>query len=274
MNMFSEFGKFEKILVTGPQRSGTRICAKMIAHDTGHKYVDEAMIGVDSLYRLKSLFERKQRIVVQCPALCRHIHMFRADNCAIIIMLRNVKDIVASQKRIGWNWENVELERYDQTEGLIAEIKYAFWKKYQKEKIGNAFEIEYESLARHKLWVSKNLRRDFGNGQTSFINDDLAVEQNAFLSQVPGVLCWEDGEHETARLVKTKGPVKLLNDSGQLIWSLCDGTRTLNDILAVLKNHFSDVDSSTLGYDFERFIHELVSQGFLQILSNKKDICS
>ena len=86
---------FSKIIVTGPQRSGTRICAKMIAHDTRHRYVDESEIGVDSLYRLWSLLRNERRFVVQCPALCRHVHLFGSADTAIVLMRRDVKDIVA-----------------------------------------------------------------------------------------------------------------------------------------------------------------------------------
>ena len=50
--MFEYLKEFPVVLVTGPQRSGTRICAKMIAHDTGHRFVDEREIHTDSLYEL------------------------------------------------------------------------------------------------------------------------------------------------------------------------------------------------------------------------------
>lgn len=165
-------GKFDKIIVTGPQRSGTRICAKMIAHDTGHRYVDESEVGIDSLYRLRTLLQSNHRFVVQCPALCRHVHVFSDDDTAIVLMRRDVEDIIASQKRIGWSWEKVELARYDRSDGAIAEVKYRFWEEGQRRQIRHAFEIEYESLARHPLWVPKLLRRSFRAGQTTFRDED------------------------------------------------------------------------------------------------------
>jgi len=73
--MFELLSQFNTILVTGPQRAGTRICAKMIAYDTGHEYVDEDSIGMDSLYRLYGLLETNRPMVIQCPVLCRHIHL-------------------------------------------------------------------------------------------------------------------------------------------------------------------------------------------------------
>lgn len=164
--IFEWLDGFDKILVTGPQRSGTRICAQMIAKDTGHTYVDERNINFESLYRLWSLCHKDERLVIQCPALCRHVHAFDADTVAVVLMRRNVEDIIASQERIGWNLEKVELARYDLSEGVIAKVKYQFWDDYQKERIKHAFEIEYESLANHPLWVTKELRWDFDATQT------------------------------------------------------------------------------------------------------------
>jgi hypothetical protein len=165
--LFAWLRPFEIVLVTGPQRSGTRICAKMIAHDTGHSYVDEAQIGVDSLYRLWTLLRDQRPVVVQCPALCRHVHVFSADDTAIVLMRRDVEDIIASQRRIGWHWEELELARYDRSAGVIAEVKYAFWDDYQRQRTRHAFEVAYHSLAQHPLWVTKDLRWDFEAAQTS-----------------------------------------------------------------------------------------------------------
>jgi hypothetical protein len=39
--MFEHLAVHSKIVVTGPQRSGTRIASQMIASDTGHEFVDE-----------------------------------------------------------------------------------------------------------------------------------------------------------------------------------------------------------------------------------------
>ncbi len=164
--IFEWLGQFDKIIVTGPQRSGTRICARMIAYDTGYSYIDESKLRIDSLYHLWSIVRTERHFVVQCPALCRHIHLFDAEDSAIILMRRAIKDIIASQERIGWRWGKVELARYDRSEGIIAEVKYRFWEDYQRERIRHAFEIDYASLSGHPLWISQNLRGDFAPGQT------------------------------------------------------------------------------------------------------------
>jgi hypothetical protein len=265
--MFGWLAEFDKILVTGPHRSGTRVCTKMIAYDTGHEYVGESDIGIDSLHWLDLLLHKRQRLAVQCPALCRHVHMFSADDTAIVLMRRNIEDIIASQERIGWRWEKVELGRYDRSDGVIAEVKYQFWEESQREQIQHAFEIEYESLAEHPLWIPKHLRQGFNPVQTA-IDENLATNSDACPSPGKGILYWGGSDDGEAILVKTRQPGKLLNATGQLIWSLCDGTHTRQDILQALKAHFDDVEEDVLARDLDEFINALVAQGFLRLSSN------
>ena len=267
--MFKWLAQYDKILVTGPQRSGTRICTKMIAYDTGHEYVDELGIVGDSVTWLGTLISTKQRFVVQCPGLCRHVHMFSAGDTAIVLMRRNVEDIVASQERVGWRGEWLELAKYDRSDGVIAEVKYRFWEEYQQERIKHAFEIEYGSLAGHLLWVPERLRQSFAIGQTAVLNEGLPVD--ARLVPYSDVLYEEELDHVTAILVK-RGPAKLLNATGQLIWTLCDGTRTRQDILQELEAHFKDIEESELACDLDEFVNDLTAHRFLWIASNTNTV--
>jgi len=101
-------------------------------------------------------------------------------------MRRKIEDIIASQKRISWSWEWLELARYDRTDGIIAEVKYQFWDQYQKELIKHAYENEYESLAAHPLWVAKMNARIFDARQTGGSNQLLPISQICALFLVPG----------------------------------------------------------------------------------------
>jgi hypothetical protein len=159
--------RFEKIIVTGPQRSGTTICARMIAQDTRYRFVIEMDIGVNDLDRLRDLVEHNTFFVVQCPALCRYVHEFSAPDVGIVLMRRDIQDILASKERINWNGTQEELERYGVTCGVSAEVKYHYWDTYQKWVIQNPIEIPYEALSIHPLWVPKALRVNFEPHQTS-----------------------------------------------------------------------------------------------------------
>jgi Coenzyme PQQ synthesis protein D (PqqD) len=264
--MFEWLKKFKKILVTGPQRSGTRICARMIAHDTGYKYIDEKVLGVDSFYKLFSLFDSNLCCVVQCPALCRHVHMFSRDESAIVLMRRNVKDIIASQERIGWNWEKPELARYDCSAGVIAEVKYEFWDKEQRPRIEHSFEIAYDSLAGHPLWVPKNMRGNFGPDQTESKKDNQKIDFKNRPCKCPNISCYEKIDSKEIVLVKMNGSSKLLNATGRLVWELSDGFLTLDDMLQIIKERFENVEEQVLVKDLDKFVRDLVSQGFFSLL--------
>jgi len=171
--MFNYLKPFDKIVVTGPQRSGTRICAKMICHDLGKKYYSEADVGISVWPLLKELVETKHDFVVQCPGLCRYVHTLEIRNdTAVVLMRRPVKDIIRSQKRINWHSEPEEIERYLDTplkdiSPPISRLKYMYWSVYQKPRLGDmAFEIEYDSLSEHPMWVPKDQRKGWTHGQT------------------------------------------------------------------------------------------------------------
>lgn len=165
--MFEYLSTFDKIVVTGPQRSGTTICAKMIVADLRYEFYPEERIGIRLPSALWELIDKQRQFVVQCPALCHCIEDFSADDVAIVLMRRNVGDIVASEERVKWTRKQArELAQYGRKDGVISEVRYDHWEKHQRPYIAHAFEIEYESLSEHPLWVPKERRADFGLRQT------------------------------------------------------------------------------------------------------------
>lgn len=175
--MFSDWRSYEIILVTGPQRSGTRIVSRMAAADTGYTYIDENRFGV----RERSIFEHvlkvQTNIVVQCPTMSRWIHEYTNDRTLIVFMIRDIDDIVASEQRVGWtNGPYFELMNYGYSSrkavsfrrrgGHVAPIKYAYWLTKQRGRIKHYVELQYESLSSHPLWISKEQRVNFAPDQT------------------------------------------------------------------------------------------------------------
>ena len=157
---------FPKILVTGPQRSGTRIVAKMIAHDNNILYVSEQQIRIRSKRRAGNYLKLEERLVIQCPGLCRWIHEFSDTNVLIVMVIRSVDDIVASQARVKWNrFQKRELEYYGKTKGVISKVRYEYWEE-QKKMISNWIEVKYEDLKNHPLFIPKEERSDFRWNQT------------------------------------------------------------------------------------------------------------
>ena len=179
--MFEHLKEYRKIIVTGPQRSGTRICAAMIAHDTGYYFVDERTIAIDSIDKFCHLvYDAKYwelPVVIQCPGLSRWVHRFpKLEEMAVVWMNRNLIDILDSQKRIGWKNDFIECLKYPNWQGPAAQVKYAYFMANQEPNIPNVTFVDYVDLDRHPLWIPKEQRKDFVSNQISQEGDVLDIK--------------------------------------------------------------------------------------------------
>lgn len=189
--MFQNLAKHSHILVSGPQRSGTRICSKMIVADTGHRHIDETdvrelflglsladsdqdwnAISAKVVESIQGLVLQEQNIVLHCPPLMPWIHLL--DDVFVVILRRSIQDIEKSKRRIGTKMKREELKfnklgftRYGKKKpGLtktyesLASLQYNRWDE-QKRSLDNYQEIEYESLVSHSLWIPANRRINF-----------------------------------------------------------------------------------------------------------------
>ena len=152
-------GGWANILVTGPQRSGTTLIAHALAQDLGLLYYDEDDIGWEGCSQnneeaLRQVFAYADGCVVQAPA-CAHICHTLPEDTIVVFVRRDVQDIEKSQKRIGWAYEQIETDKYppEYHRGSIAETKYHYWESIQQGQIERSYEIEYESLKDHPLWI-------------------------------------------------------------------------------------------------------------------------
>lgn len=160
--MFKDLQSFSIVLVTGPQRSGTRIAARCIAADTGHQYIDEQEFAVHDKARFDKLVATRHNVVIQCPAMAHTIHSYGArDDVLIVFMLRELYQIKASEERIDWQGDVRELRKYKENQGRAAVFKYAYWLAHQRKKIKHWREIDYATLAAHPLWITPDKRRNF-----------------------------------------------------------------------------------------------------------------
>jgi hypothetical protein len=157
----------KRIVVTGPQRSGTRIATRMIAMDTGYRYVDEGefLVHNDELWRLILAGEG---IVVQSPGMLKDVVDNPPPGIFVVLMRRSLDDIHASADRIRWEehlkGNTSELAKFGLASGDSASVKYDYWGK--RSKSFPYQELDYESLRGHRLWVEKEHRRNFGPLQT------------------------------------------------------------------------------------------------------------
>lgn len=165
----------QKFLVTGPQRSGTRFTANVISNDLGLEYVDEEDYYVDNMSQFLSVVNDKESFVVQGPALSLWLK-YVPDDITIIWMYRDINDIIKSQERINWNYnyQYVMIYKYvfgDQLKDIdmdqpISKIKYDIWEQIQEPTLKNkTYNLIYESLSNHPMWIDKEQRRYFNYKQ-------------------------------------------------------------------------------------------------------------
>lgn len=178
--MFEGLKRHSRIIVTGPQRSGTRIGAQMIAHDTEHRYVDEVEFGVNQPDPFFKVLEQ-ENIVVHCPGMMQWpgTNLKRVIEVPIftVVMRRCIEDIQASMQRINWGSWHAEAMHYGLRQvahdawirDAIPAIKYAYFDSKQAPEIEPEMllNLQYDNLSRHPMWVDKSQRTNFKWNQTA-----------------------------------------------------------------------------------------------------------
>lgn len=147
---------FRVVVVTGPQRSGTTIAARITAEDSGMRYVDEETYGTKDVAAWRALVATGEGLVIHSPAMARWVHEVATDDVMVVWVVRPLADILRSQERIGWN-DSDERVKYKGVEGYladapIAQIKTRYWRTFQMGRIPNAMEIDYKSFSAHPMW--------------------------------------------------------------------------------------------------------------------------
>ena len=145
------------IIVTGPQRSGTTIAARILANDLNRTFVEDINFNAT---------DNRKDIVCQCPsALTTYmiIHHFM-PGAHFILIKRDKADIIESMKRVQWSKKNVK----DWEAFLDQYVDHCFlqWKRLKQDLPDDCWsELPYESLSFHPLFVPKDERETFTSKQ-------------------------------------------------------------------------------------------------------------
>jgi hypothetical protein len=165
--MFEQLAAHRRILVTGPQRSGTTIASQMIALDTGHRCIDESEFGVYDVAAWRALLQLDD-VVIQCPHMLKFILDDPREDVLVVLMRRDLAAIHASERRIRWEeihrGNSAELAAFGLAEGSSAEIKYAYWAASARPP--HYLELHYDTLREHPLYVPTEGRVSFGRKET------------------------------------------------------------------------------------------------------------
>lgn len=162
---FAGLSRWRLVIVTGPQRSGTTIAARMIASDSSMAYIDEEAYAIHDERRFQSACDLVG-VVVHAPAMMHVVHRVADNDVFVVVMQRDTDAIVASQERIEWTsrWEANELAKYGAEKGPVAVVKYRRW-EIQQAVVPHWSYLPYESLSAHPMWLPQSKRRQFANRQ-------------------------------------------------------------------------------------------------------------
>ena len=148
----------------------------MIAHDTGHRYIDEVEHGYGTnAEKWRKLITQSNNVVVQSPGVAMKACI---DNpppgIFLVLMRRSVPDIHASSERIRLQG-NIGIDVANRLQGGILTTMfgtrdstveaYRYWDEQPKSV--PYLEIDFASLANHLLWTPAEDRADFRLNQTS-----------------------------------------------------------------------------------------------------------
>ena len=193
-SLFWSWRKFHRVVVTGPQRSGTQIATKIIADcmewppvdedelNRGHN--DHGMKNHDERYFKWVNDPTHQSTVLHCPRISHACHLTPKPTL-VVFMMRDVDEIVASDKhriskykqgywagprRSGTPVQSVFIAKSRQYSKLfynhkpldkweVPQAVYDVWHNIQKKHDFNYYELEYNLLKNHRLWVPLDQRR-------------------------------------------------------------------------------------------------------------------
>ena len=197
---------YDRIVIVGPQRSGTTFVSQAITDTLSFKNIDEHAFNVKDVGMFKNIFKQKD-IVVQAPGLTHLIHNLVGENDLVIFMTRKWSDIIKSVYRKNGKLSNWILmgEMYDvnkhyyttgyykdasgkihylyqekdskcesifekvvEKDSYYLDVVYKMWKHYQRDLITNYIQLDYESMKSHPMWVDKQQRGKFHAKQTKF----------------------------------------------------------------------------------------------------------
>lgn len=175
----SELCNFNKIIVTGPPRSGTTIAGLIIADELNYKFIDETFYDGNNVKKFMWFLNYPERkMVIHNTAFIRDLHIVsNMYYLAVVLIRRNIKDILDSFKNtekfkkddfsspgmftnLDENAQKVLIKHYNIKDKSIPETIYSCFENnmYLMDQ-NRLFELNYEDLSKHKLFIKKEDRR-------------------------------------------------------------------------------------------------------------------
>jgi hypothetical protein len=154
-----------KIVVIGPQRSGSTFVSHCLARSFNAKHIDELEFDVYFLdWFYKIVEESGDSWVAHAPGLFADMFKIleKIPDVTFVIVKRNIKEIQNSEFRIRLNMQHEKNKLFiNNNEKMpMAAIKYAYWDKWKK-YLPSWVEYDYRDFENHPFWVENEVRRTF-----------------------------------------------------------------------------------------------------------------
>lgn len=181
---FDILKQFNKIIVTGPPRSGTTISAMIIAKEINYKFIDESFYDSNNPQKFMYFLAINRKMVVHTTAFLRDLHtisnFLNINNIAIVLIRRSTEDILESFENTKKFTKDILTSNgiFKSIDDEAEDILFKHFRSLNKdtplpEVIYNhfdnnkylfnqnkLFEVYYDDLSGHKLFVEKKIRRE------------------------------------------------------------------------------------------------------------------
>jgi hypothetical protein len=159
-----------KIVVVGPQRSGSTFVSHCLAQSFNAKHIDEMEFDVYFLDLFYKIVEGSgDSWVAHAPGLFADMFKIldKIPDVTFAIVRRDIKEIVNSQSRINLNLEHEKIKLFlckETGEQHVAPAKYEYWDKWKK-YLPSWVEYDYRDFENHPFWVPDEARKTFESKQ-------------------------------------------------------------------------------------------------------------
>jgi hypothetical protein len=178
-NICFHLEQYDKIIVTGPPRSGTTISGLIISNILGYKFIDESWYDGNNSEKFLSLFSINRKMVIHNTAFLRDLYKISSyindNNISIVLVKRSIDDILESFENstkfdtgkfkppgifagINQDAQKIILNHFGKTRGSVPKVIYEYFDSC-KDKFDNLFFIKYEDLKSHSFFIEKEIRR-------------------------------------------------------------------------------------------------------------------
>ena len=176
--MLDQISEYRMVVVSGPQRSGTHVMAKIIADELDWIYIPDTEYSAEHNGDWAKYVLESHNVVIHCPHMSHMLHFVPSD-VAVVYMYRPIDEIEESFERVNPGevpcCRTEQMLFYPQPPGVVgspmgnvcAELKNNYWEAYQQIILGQrGFSFKYHDLESHPLFYKKEDRKDWLMNQT------------------------------------------------------------------------------------------------------------